>query len=57
MDLFDDKFDMILDKMTSEDKIAYLAGDFNINILNHNEHYYLYSTGTVSFCRNKFPPD
>ena len=35
---FIEKIDRILDVITKEGKIGFLAGDYNINILNHDKH-------------------
>ena len=35
---FNDKLNVYLDKIRKENKICYLLGDFNINLLNHDTH-------------------
>ena len=35
---FNDKLNVYLDKIRKENKICYLFGDFNINLLNHGTH-------------------
>ena len=35
---FNDKFTILLSDLRKENKICYLIGDFNINLLNHESH-------------------
>ena len=37
-DIFVDNFNEILAKISRENKICYLMGDFNLNLLNHQIH-------------------
>ena len=38
LDLFIDEFNVLTEKISRENKICYLLGDFNINLLNFNNH-------------------
>ena len=35
---FSDKIDTLLEKLSHENKLCYLLGDFNINLLNYEAH-------------------
>ena len=38
IDVFNEKLRLILEKISDEGKLGYIAADFNINILNHDNH-------------------
>jgi len=49
MELFNDKFDVLLHKLNKEHAYCAIAGDYNINLLNNNVH-----TDTSAFVDNIF---
>ena len=49
MKVFNDNFDVLLQKLNNEHASCFIAGDYNVNLLNNNIH-----SGTTTFIHNIF---